>query len=325
MTDRPAYEYEDEAGEAVLVRPARPEDYDAVAAFTSDTWTDRGVDDYIGDVYHDWIADDDGETRQTFVADVGSDPPTTELGGIVQVTMLSPFEAWAQGMRVSPDFRGRGVAKRLSDATFRFAREAGASVVRNMIFSWNVASLGLTRDTGYDPGIEFRWVHPRPDADADSELSVETGDDADPDAAWSFWTGSDVRTDLRGLVSDPDETWALSELTRERLHDAADEGRLFVVRAGGTRGFAYRNRTYDRESDDGETQTWAEYAVGAWARDDEDAARAVVAAVSRDAASVDADRTRVLVPEGPQWVTDAAVARADVAEQPTFVMEADLT
>lgn len=325
MTDRPAYEYEDDAGEAVLVRPARPDDYDAVAAFTSDTWTDRGVDDYIGDVYHDWIADDDGETRQTFVADVGSDPPTTELGGIVQVTMLSPFEAWAQGMRVNPDVRGRGIAKRLSDATFRFAREAGASVVRNMIFSWNVASLGLTRDTGYDPGIEFRWVHPRPDADADSELRVEAGDDADPDAAWSFWTGSDVRTELRGLASDPEETWALSELTRERLHDAADEGRLFVVRAGGTRGFAYRNRTYDRENDDGETETWAEYAVGAWARDDEDAARAVVAAVSRDAASVDADRTRVLVPEGPQWVTDAAVARADVAEQPTFVMEADLT
>lgn len=325
MTAEPAYEYEDETGEAVLVRPARAEDYDAVAAFTSDTWTDRGVDDYIGDVYHDWIADDDGETRQTFVADVGAEPPTTDLGGIVQVTTLSAYEAWAQGMRVNPDYRGRGLAKRLSDATFAFAREAGASVVRNMIFSWNIASLGLTRDTGYDPGIEFRWVHPRPDADADETLRVETGGDADADAAWAFWTGSEVRTDLRGLVSDPEETWALSELTRVRLGDAAEEGRLLVVRSGGTRGFAYRNRTYDRENDGGETETWAEYAVGAWARDDEDAARAVVAAVSRDAASVDADRTRVLVPEGPRWVTDAAVARADVAEQPTFVMEADLT
>ncbi|RDI72580.1 GNAT family N-acetyltransferase [Halopelagius longus] len=325
MTAGPRYEYEDEAGETVLVRPAREEDYDAVAAFTSDTWGDRGVDDYIGDVYPDWIADDDGETRQTFVVDAGADAPTTDLGGIVQVTTLSGYEAWAQGMRVNPDYRGRGLAKRLSDATFRFAREAGASVIRNMIFSWNVPSLGLTRDTGYDPGIEFRWVHPDPDADAAADLRIEAGGDADPDAAWSFWTGSDVRTDLKGLVLDPDETWALSSLTRARLRDAADDGRLFVVREGGTRGFAYRNRTYDRENDDGETETWAEYAVGAWARDDAEAARAVVAAVSRDAAAAGADRTRVLVPEGPRWVTDAAVARADLAEQPTFVMEADLT
>lgn len=325
MCDAPRYEYEDETGETVLVRPARAEDYDAVAAFTADTWTDRSVEDYIGDVYHEWIADDDGETRQTFVADLGAEPPTTDLGGIVQVTTLSPYEAWAQGIRVNPDHRERGLAKRLSDATFSFAREAGASVVRNMVFSWNVASLGLTRDAGYDPGIEFRWMNPRPDAEAESDLRVETGADADFDAAWSFWTGSEMRTDLKGLVLDPSETWALSELTRRRLRDAAEEGRLFVVRSGGTRGFAYRNRTYDREGDDGETTTWAEYAVGAWARDDEDAARAVVAAVSRDAASVDADRTRVLVPEGPRWVTDAAVSRADVAEQPTFVMEADLT
>jgi GNAT superfamily N-acetyltransferase len=349
----PRYEYEDEAGATLTVRPAEPEDYDAVAAFTAETWADRGVDDYIGDVYREWIAEDDGETRQTFVAEIAdgsstartesddadAEPPADELAGIVQVTTLSAHEAWAQGMRVNPDHRGRGVAKRLSDATFAFAREAGATVLRNMIFSWNVASLGLTRETGYDPGIEFRWANPRPDADAGrgadggegadatagADLRVETGSDANADAAWAFWTASEVRTALKGLVLDPEETWALSELTRDRLRDAASDGRLLVARGGGTRGFAYRNRTYDRENDDGDEETWAEYAVGAWAWRDDAAARAILAAVARDAASVDADRTRVLVPEGVEWVTDAAAARVPVAEQPTFVMRADLS
>ncbi|MDS0294490.1 GNAT family N-acetyltransferase [Halogeometricum luteum] len=321
---------EDETGAEVVVRAARPEDYDAVAAFTADTWADRGGSDYIPDIYHDWIADDDGETRQTLVADLG-DAPSEDLGGIVQVTTLSAWEAWAQGMRVNPDYRGRGLAKTLSEATFDFAREAGATVLRNMVFSWNVKSLGLTRKAGYDPGIEFRWVHPRPDADAGvdtdpaADVPVRTGEDADPDAAWAFWSDCAVRSELAGLALDSEESWAVSSLTRDRLREAAGEGGLLVVGGGPTRGFAVRGRSYDRENEDGESETWVEYAVGAWARGDEDAAEALLAAIGRDAAGVGADRTRVLIPEGVEWVTDAARARVDVAEQPTFVMDADLT
>jgi GNAT superfamily N-acetyltransferase len=319
--------YEDDTGETVTVRAATPDDYDAVAAFTADTWADRGGSDYIPDIYHDWIADDDGETRQTFVVDVGAETPSAELGAIVQVVTLSPYEAWGQGLRVNPDYRGRGLAKAITEASFAFARDAGATVLRNMIFSWNVRSLGLARDTGYDPGIEFRWVHPTPDAGATAESDADVPvftDDANPDAAWSFWTNSEARTRLSGLVLDFEESWAVSELTRDRLRAAADEGRLLVAGAGPTRGFAARSRTYERESD-GETETWAEYAVGAWAWRDDDAADALLAAVARDAAAVGADRTRVLIPEGVRWVTDAARAKADIAEEPTFVMEADLT
>ena len=333
MTATEYMRVEDETGRSVAVRAARPEDYDAVAAFTADTWADRGGSDYIPDIYHDWIADDDGETRQTFVVDAGAETPSADLGGIVQVTTLSEWEAWAQGMRVAPDYRGRGLAKVLSEATFRFAREAGATVLRNMIFSWNVTSLGLTRDTRYSPGLEFRWVNPRPDpdaaADAGADVPVRAGEDADSDAAWAFWADSEARTALSGLALDAEESWALSSLTRDRLRTAADEGRLLVVGGGPTRGFAVRSRTYEREAEgedgESETETWAEYAVGAWAWRDEDAAEALLAAVARDAASIDADRTRAMVPEGVQWVTDAARAKADIAEQPTFVMEADLT
>ncbi|WP_416840761.1 GNAT family N-acetyltransferase [Haloferax sp. DFSO52] len=300
------------------VRPARPEDYDAVAEFTRDTWSDRGGSDYIHDIYHQWI--EPGEAEQaTLLVDMGAETPSDDVAAIAQMVMLSEYEAWAQGMRVAPDYREQGIATQLTHALFDWAREQGARRVRNMIFSWNVPSLANSRHVGFDPGMEFRWATPEPDADADPALEVT----ADADAAWALWTGSEMRTALSGLALDPTESWAVSELTRSKLHDAAADDRLFVVADDRVTGFTYRNRTYSRELEDDGEVTWAEYAVAAW--DDTDACRALVDAIRRDAASVGADRTRVLIPEGVEWVSDVSVARCDVAEQPTFVMEADLS
>ena len=139
------------------------------------------------------------------------------------------------------------------------------------------------------------------------------------------WTDSAAREHLAGLALDTEESWALSELTRENLQHAADETSVFAVVDDGMRGAAYRTRTYERESDGeetDETEQWAEYGIGAWA--DLSAARSLFAAISADAAAVGADRTRVLIPETPQYVSDAAWLRAGISEEPDFVLEADL-
>nr|WP_228546104.1 GNAT family N-acetyltransferase [Halegenticoccus tardaugens] len=302
------------------VRRARPEDYEAVAEFTSRTWADRDGSDYIPRIYRDWIADD-GDGQMTFVLDADGDAerPSEAVAGICQGVLLSDYEAWAQGMRVNPEYRGHGVSLDLSRAVFRWAAAEGATVARNMVFSWNVAGLGQSRAAGFEPCTEFRWAMPTPDASAEPDLRVTD----DPDAGWSFWTASDARAHLRGLALDAEESWAVSELTRRDFREAADEGRLLAVRDGGTRGIALRNRTYERENDADEAETWAEYAVGAWA--DPTAARALHRAVARDAAGVGADRTRVLIPEGVGPVSDTAYARVDVSDDPDFVMAADLT
>ncbi|KTG09580.1 GCN5 family acetyltransferase [Haloprofundus marisrubri] len=304
----------------MTVRQARPEDHDAVVDFTSETWADRGGSDYIPHIYHEWIAGD-GDDQRTFVLDAEGDEknPSEELAGICQGVLLSEYEAWAQGMRVNPDYRGEGASMHLSKALFAWARERGATVARNMVFSWNVAGLGQSRATGFGPCTEFRWGMPTPDADAEPDLSIT----AEADAAWSFWTGSDARADLKGLALDAEESWAVSELTREQLRTAADDGRLFVASENGTRGFTFRNRTYDRANDEGKEERWAEYAVGAWA--DHEAADSLYRAIARDAAGVDADKVRVLIPEGVRWVSDTAYARTGVSDEPDFVMEADLT
>ncbi|PGF15454.1 GNAT family N-acetyltransferase [Natrinema sp. CBA1119] len=308
----------------VEIRRATHDDYEAVADFTSDIWPERGGD-YIPRIYHDWLEDDDETDRKTLLAEIDG-----EAAGIVQAVMLSPDEAWFQGMRVAADHRRRGVSQRLNEATFEWARERGATVGRVMIFSWNAVSLGAARAGGYEPITEFRFAHPEPDPTAEGPCRVSR----DPTAAWRYWTHSDAREQLDGLGLAPEESWAVRELARNDFVQLADETAVFAVEGeDGLAGAAYRSRTYDREVEsddsadssdaDSATETWAEYGLGAW--EDVDAARSLFAAIACDAADCGADETRVLVPETARFVTDAAATGVDISEEPDFVLGIDLT
>ena len=312
----------------VVVRQAQPDDRDGVVAFTRETWPDRGSD-YIPRVFDEWV-ETDGPRQRTLVATVDDEPV-----GICQGVLLSAHEAWGQGMRVHPDHRGSDVSRALSEAVFGWASRQGATVFRSMVFSWNAAGLGHARSVGYEPVCEFRWVHPEPDPDAsttvdgqgrtDSESTsapdLEVLVDPDPAVAWSAFHGSRAYRELAGLGLDLEESWALSELSPARLGEA--DRTLVVADAERTRGMTYRVRTFDREDDDDEEVRWAEYGVGAW--DDHPSLRALAAAVSRDAASVGAQEVRMLVPETPRHVSDAAYARLGLSDEPDFVLERDLT
>ncbi|WP_254272095.1 GNAT family N-acetyltransferase [Haloarcula marina] len=297
------------------VRQARLDDYDDIVAFATEVWADReDTVDYIPEVFESWV-ESDGPTQRTVVAEVGG-----TAAGLCQAVMLTDHEAWFQGIRVDPDHRGEGLGVAMVHDLFEWASDRGATVGRNMVFSWNDAGLGQSITTGFEPITSFRWAHPSPratDSEADGDgLIVE----ADPAAAWSYWTGSEGRTTLSGLALDPGQTWALSELTRERLHRLAEEQAVFAVKGDGTRGMACRVReTVDPTAD----ETLAEYAVGTW--DDRDAARALFDAIRTDAAELGVDGTRVLIPETPRHVAQAASVRADLADWPDFVLAADLT
>ena len=349
----------------VVVRKARPTDADAVAAFTQDTWSGRH-DDYIPRVFPDWAASDDPD-RGTFVATLPPDAVDAEglddretgdtfvegdgagavepgdpeaIVGCIQAALLSEWEAWGQGIRVDPAARGFGVSIALSTAALDWARDRGATVCRNMVFSWNIAGLGQSRAVGFEPATEFRFAEPEPSAPAPAaDLTVAPVDDPDPDAAWAFWSDSDARDHLGGLVLDDGESWACSALTRERLRGAADENRLIAVRgsrepggadaagsggadaAGPFAGFAVRTRVSERPGD-GPDRT-AIYGVAAWR--DVDAAGGLYRSIAADAAAVDADAARVLIPETVAHVSDTAANRIRVSGEPDFVMAADLT
>lgn len=297
----------------VTVRRAEPADHEAVAAFTADTWAERDVSDYIPEVFSEWVADA-GPDRRTVVATIEDEPV-----GVCSGTILTDGEAWMQGIRVDPDHRGSGVGQAMTDDLFDWARGRGASVARNMVFGWNDAALGTARIHGFEPATTGRWARPEPDGSAEPALPVRE----DAAAAWSHWTDSEARAWLAGLALDGQEAWALAELTRDRVAELADGGRVLAVVEGSTRATTVTAGRRERTDEDGETRTVADYAVASW--DDLAAARSLFEAIRADAAARDVDGTRVLIPETPEFVTDAASARAPLSDRPFYVMAADLT
>jgi len=294
---------------APTVRQARLDDESDVVAFTEQVWSERpDTVDYIPDVFARWVESDSPDQR-TVVTEVDG-----AAAGVCQGLMLTDHEAWLQGMRVDPAHRGAGLGLAMVKNLFAWARERGATVARNMVFSWNDAGLGQSVAAGFEPVTSFRFAHPGPGDRGPAELRVAS----DPAAAWSYWTASDGRDHLAGLAIDPDRPWAVSELTRDAPHDLADDHAVLAVTDDGTRGLACRRGVVDEG--DGPL---AEYAVGAWA--DRDAAAALFDAISADAAGLDVGGTRVLIPETPRHVAEAAAVRADLADWPDFVLAKDLT
>ncbi|GCF13038.1 N-acetyltransferase [Haloarcula mannanilytica] len=285
------------------VRTACHDDYDDVVDLTSDVWPDRAMADYIPDVFRDWV-EADGPDRKTLVVDVDG-----RAVGLCQAVMLTDTEAWFQGMRVDSDYRGRGFGSLLTERLIDWAADAGASVGRNMVFSWNEAGLGQSLAAGFEPATSFRWAYPEP-RDKAPEMSVEN----DPATAWRYWRESDGRAALAGLALDSNESWALSTLTRERLDRLATDQTVLTIGGDEPQGMACRVRTTESDG-----ERLAEYAVGVWS--DVDAARALFSAIAADAAALGVDSTRVLIPETPRHVAQAAYAGGTIGECPDFVFE----
>lgn len=293
--------------EEFALRPAKPEDHSAVTALCEEVWPDRDVE-YLPEIYPRWLR---GEHRHTLVAE-----SPDGLVGLAQCVMLSEREAWCQGLRVHPDARGRGIASSLSQTLFDWAREAGAVVARNMVYSWNAAGMAHSRVVGFEPVTAFRWAYPTP---KDGEMP--DGLITDPDAAWQAWTESDARMRLAGLAADRSESWALSECRERHLRAAGESEGAIALVADGLQGMALRGRTYD-PTDEDPTASGIEYAVSAW--EDHEAARRLMEAIAIDAHRQDASHVRVLIPETPRHVSDAAFTGASIDEAPHFIFAADL-
>ena len=116
----------------VEVRPAHPEDREAVLAFCQQTWE---WGDYIEHVWDAWLTNPQGKL---FVAIKNGRPV-----GITNIRMLNATEAWFEGMRVDPAFRQHGIASALSTAQMDEAKQRGATTARLITESTNTAAIHL--------------------------------------------------------------------------------------------------------------------------------------------------------------------------------------
>ena len=114
------------------IRPARPEDSQAVLAFCQQTWE---WGDYLDYVWDEWLNNPQGKL---FVATKDGQPVA-----VANMRMLNKTEAWFEGMRVDPTFRQHGIASALFDAQLAEARHRGATTARLITESTNDAATRL--------------------------------------------------------------------------------------------------------------------------------------------------------------------------------------
>lgn len=117
---------------ALEIRPARPEDRDAVLTFCAHTW-DWG--DYIEYVWDGWLEDPEG---LLLVATMDGKPV-----GIARIRMLNLTDAWLEGMRVDPAYRHQGIATALFHAQLEEAMRRGATKAGLITESTNTAAIRL--------------------------------------------------------------------------------------------------------------------------------------------------------------------------------------
>lgn len=237
-------------------------------SFASRTWDGW---DYVPHALDHWLEGSDGVL---LVATVG--PPASggqpldhdglplEVGQVVavaRVALLSPTEAWLEGIRVDPRVRGMDVATELQVAELRMAKERGAAVVRYATGERNEASHRLGSRHGFELLTSLRtWSWREPGTADDSARHDEpTGYDADARAAASARrrrllaalaeTGHAARADeadrwWQWLSAAPTflaqrrlyelRSWSVQELTESGFRAHLDRGEVIVARAAET-------------------------------------------------------------------------------------------
>jgi GNAT superfamily N-acetyltransferase len=167
------------------VRRARPDDRAAVLDFASTTFDGW---DYIPRAWDAWLDAPDGAL---LVATPGPAPVGAPRGAtgvelpvgrpiaVARVALLSPTEAWLEGIRVDPRVRGMGVASDMQVAELRWAAASGARIVRYATGERNEASHRLGGRHGFALCHAFRNWH----SHAAQAPFDDDNDDEDADAS----------------------------------------------------------------------------------------------------------------------------------------------
>lgn len=199
-----------------ISRNARAEDKPEVLAFTAHTWESG---DYIDAVFDDWLADKNGLFLVTESEETG------RIAAIDKMTMLSPTEAWFEGLRVHPDHRGRGLASRLQRYMIGEAARLGAQSIRLLtLISNRPIHLAAYRDGFHLKCVVRYWkweVTPPENGDA-YRLRFATTEEA---AHLYEWWRRAAAFRTAGLVHG---NWSFAETSAERWEAAAHDHCLFV-------------------------------------------------------------------------------------------------
>ena len=206
--------------------------------------------------------------------------------------MLSPDEAWAQGMRVHPGHRRQGHGTRITAAASDWAAAHGAKVIRLSVEHWNTNAQGQVGGVGFRPVGDF--VHaeraigessPVPEGNGGKRVPpaerLRTAPSAEAEPAYMSWIGGELARAGRNLFQ---THWRWQRLSPDLLVAAAKRQHLLEGRPGWAIGEFARGV----------------YAIE-WIETAESDARAMILAVVDRAAEAGAETLEVMIPAVP-WL-----------------------
>ncbi len=126
----------------LILRPATPADTLGMLVVTRTIWDGH---DYVPGEWESWLADPVG----TVVVAEHQD----RVVGLARITRLCPSEWWLQGLRVDPEFQGRGVARRLHLSILAWWEAHGDGVLR--LTTYQPAVKHLCAQTGFSLAGEY--------------------------------------------------------------------------------------------------------------------------------------------------------------------------
>ena len=136
------------ANSELHIRPARPNDRDAVFGMVKTIWDGN---DYIPDVWDEWQADPSGPL---LVGQLDG-----QVVALAKLSGIGPGEDWFHGLRVDPAQRGRGFARQMLARCIELSRERGARTLRYLTDEDNPTMHRLADDLGLRLAYAPRWYH----------------------------------------------------------------------------------------------------------------------------------------------------------------------
>ncbi|WP_456421497.1 GNAT family N-acetyltransferase, partial [Thermococcus sp.] len=128
-----------------LIREARPDDRPFIEEIARLTWNG---DDYLARVFDEWLVDN------FYVLELEG-----KVIGTAKLTLLPGKVGWLEGLRVHPDYRGRGYGRKLHDFMLelgeKLAREGRIEALEFATYFLNRESITMAERTGFHVKAKF--------------------------------------------------------------------------------------------------------------------------------------------------------------------------
>jgi GNAT superfamily N-acetyltransferase len=175
-----------------------------------------GGHDYMPLVWDRWVADKKGALLTATADGV----PV----GTAKISELSPGEIWLEGLRLHPDYQGRGLSRRIHRATFREASKLNPRVVRYSTWLGNEASRKIAERNGFWLIARAGWMWGK--SRADWRMRSRAATSRDLKAVTDFIRSSSCYAAMNGVAG---VGWTFPELSRRRIRRLLSQGQILVL------------------------------------------------------------------------------------------------